>query len=146
MAYWLCPGTVLDTCSTDSVMLASVQQPTIQGKKKMVCSISWFPWWDYSQRGRFQTISVMPLQRGVGQKCAQTALWASVRQLQHTADDAQMNLMGKLHDGLRVCWCVLSIFPLDLPWRGHVHGGNKIGLIGFVLNELGLFPTCNELF
>ena len=34
MAYWLCPGTVLDTCSTDSVMLASVQQPTIQGKKK----------------------------------------------------------------------------------------------------------------
>ena len=34
MAYRLCPGTVLDTCSTDSVMLASVQQPTIQGKKK----------------------------------------------------------------------------------------------------------------
>ena len=30
----LCLGTLLDTCNTDSVVLASVQQPTIQGKKK----------------------------------------------------------------------------------------------------------------
>ena len=33
MEYWLCLGTGLDICSTDSVVLASVQQPTIQGKK-----------------------------------------------------------------------------------------------------------------
>ena len=144
MEYRLCLGTGLDTCSTDSVVLASVQQLTIQGKK-MVYSISWFPWWDSSHRGRFQTISVVPLERGVGQKCAQTALWASMSQLQHTTDDAQMNLLGKFHDGLRVCWCMMSTFPLGLPWRSHVNGGNKICLIGFVLNELVLFPNCNEL-
>lgn len=34
MEYRLCLGTGLDICSTDSVVLASVQQPTIQGKKK----------------------------------------------------------------------------------------------------------------